>query len=304
MKILNGYLNLKKGTVLTIGNFDGIHKGHQKILKKNVEISKKYNLNSAVITFDPHPNEFFKKNKSPFKLTNKNTKIKEIKKMGINYLIFIKFTKDFTKLSPEKFIKKIIDLNPQFIVVGYNFRFGYKRKGNVNLLQKFSEKYSYKLEVISRVLNKNKKVINSTLIRKKIKTGHYNNVKDMLGRNWLLEGKIIKGSGRGKSLGYPTANFFIKDYILPMKGVYVTKSFFKNNKKAYYGIANIGNRPTFNEKKVFFENHFFEIKKNFYGKDIFVELLAFLRKEKKFENIELLKKQINKDILLAKRFIK
>ena len=188
MKILNGYLNLKKGTVLTIGNFDGIHKGHQKILKKNVEISKKYNLNSAVITFDPHPNEFFKKNKSPFKLTNKNTKIKEIKKMGINYLIFIKFTKDFTKLSPEKFIKKIIDLNPQFIVVGYNFRFGYKRKGNVNLLQKFSEKYSYKLEVISRVLNKNKKVINSTLIRKKIKTGHYNNVKDMLGRYWLLEG--------------------------------------------------------------------------------------------------------------------
>ncbi len=126
----------------------------------------------------------------------------------------------------------------------------------------------------------------------------------MLGRNWLLEGKVIRGSGRGKSLGYPTANFFIKDYVLPMKGVYITKSFFKNNKKAYYGIANIGNRPTFNEKKVFFENHFFKINNNFYGKEIFVELLAFLRKEKKFYSIDLLKKQIKKDVLLAKKYIK
>tara|TARA_B100000029_G_scaffold501619_2_gene575421 strand:+ start:2488 stop:3402 length:915 start_codon:yes stop_codon:yes gene_type:complete len=304
MKILDGYLSLKKGAVLTIGNFDGIHKGHQKIIKKNVEISKKNNLKSVVITFDPHPKEFFNKNKSSFKLTKKNTKIDEIKKLGVDYLIFKKFNKNFAKLSPEEFIKKISILNQKFIVVGYNFCFGYKRKGNVNLLKKLSKKYLYKLKVISRVLNKNKKTINSTLIRKKIKTGDYNKVKDMLGRNWLLEGKVIRGSGRGKSLGYPTANFFIKDYVLPMKGVYITKSFFKNNKKAYYGIANIGNRPTFNEKKVFFENHFFKINNNFYGKEIFVELLAFLRKEKKFYSIDLLKKQIKKDVLLAKKYIK
>ena len=304
MKILDGYLSLKKGAVLTIGNFDGIHKGHQKIIKKNVEISKKNNLKSVVITFDPHPKEFFNKNKSSFKLTKKNTKIDEIKKLGVDYLIFKKFNKNFAKLSPEEFIKKISILNQKFIVVGYNFCFGYKRKGNVNLLKKLSKKYLYKLKVISRVLNKNKKIINSTLIRKKIKTGDYNKVKDMLGRNWLLEGKVIRGSGRGKSLGYPTANFFIKDYVLPMKGVYITKSFFKNNKKAYYGIANIGNRPTFNEKKVFFENHFFKINNNFYGKEIFVELLAFLRKEKKFYSIDLLKKQIKKDVLLAKKYIK
>ena len=126
----------------------------------------------------------------------------------------------------------------------------------------------------------------------------------MLGRNWLLEGKIIKGEGRGKKLGYPTANFVLNDYVLPMKGVYVTKSYFeKNKKKKYFGIANIGIRPTFNGKKVFFENHFFNVKNFLYRKKIFVELLAVLRKEKKFANIKLLKKQIEKDILLAKKIL-
>ena len=115
---------------------------------------------------------------------------------------------------------------------------------------------------------------------------------------------VIKGSGRGIELGYPTANFIINDYVQPMKGVYITKSFLRNNKKGYFGIANIGNRPTFNEKKIFFENHFFNVKDFLYGRTIFVELLAFLRKEKKFANIKVLKNQIKKDILLAKKILK
>jgi riboflavin kinase/FMN adenylyltransferase len=120
----------------------------------------------------------------------------------------------------------------------------------------------------------------------------------------LLEGKIIKGSGRGEKLGYKTANFILNKYIEPMKGVYITKSYFDNKpKKKYYGLANIGNRPTFNGKKVFFENHFFNFTSILYGKKIFVELLAFLRKEKKFANMELLKKQIKSDVLLAKKFL-
>jgi len=304
MKVLNGYSKIRQNTVLTIGNFDGIHKGHQKIIKQVVELSKKNNLKSAVITFRPHPNDFFKKNSKPFKLLSDTTKIEEIKKLGVDYLIFMKFDKNLNKLSPEGFIKKLITFKPKFIVVGYNFYFGYRRKGNVDFLKKLAKKYLYTLKVVKPVVGRNKTVFNSTFIRKKLESGKYNIVKEMLGRNWLLEGKIIKGSGRGIELGYRTANFVLNDYIVPMKGVYITKSYFDTNKKKkYFGLANIGNRPTFNEKKVFFENHFFNLKNILYGKKIFVELLGFLRKEKKFANIKALKKQIEKDILLAKKFL-
>ena len=304
MKVLNGYSKIRQNTVLTIGNFDGIHKGHQKIIKQVVELSKKNNLKSAVITFRPHPNDFFKKNSKPFKLLSDTTKIEEIKKLGVDYLIFMKFDKNLNKLSPEGFIKKLIIFKPKFIVVGYNFYFGYRRKGNIDFLKELATKYLYTLKVIKPVIGRNKRVFNSTFIRKKLESGKYDIVKEMLGRNWLLEGKIIKGSGRGIQLGYRTANFVLNDYIVPMKGVYITKSYFDTNKKKkYFGLANIGNRPTFNEKKVFFENHFFNLKNILYGKKIFVELLGFLRKEKKFANIKVLKKQIEKDILLAKRIL-
>ena len=305
MKILNGYSKVrKKNTVLTIGNFDGVHKGHQEIIKQTVKLSKKNNLKSVVITFKPHPNDFFKKDSKPFKLTNEETKIEEIKKLGVDYLIFMKFDKNLNKLLPENFVKKLINFRPKFIVVGYNFHFGYRRKGDVHLLKKLSKKYLYTLKIIKPVIGKNKRIFNSTFIRKKLESGQYNIAKEMLGRNWLLEGKIVKGSGRGRELGYPTANFVLSDYVLPMKGVYITKSFFENNKKKkHFGIANIGNRPTFNEKKIFFENHFFNLKSFLYGKKIFVELLVFLRKEKKFANIKVLKKQIEKDILLAKKIL-
>ena len=305
MKILNGYSKIiKENTVITIGNFDGIHKGHQKILKNIVKISKKNNLKSVVITFKPHPNEYFKKNYKPFKLTNEKTKIEEIRKLGIDYLILINFNKSLNLLSPENFVKKIINFKPKFIVVGYNFHFGYKRQGDISLLKKLSKKYLYNLKVINPVIGKSKKIFNSTYIRKQLELGKYDVAKEMLGRNWMIEGKIIKGSGRGKVLGYPTANFVLNDYVIPMKGVYITKSYFKNNrKKKYFGLANIGHRPTFNGKKVFFENHFFKLKSSVYGKKLCVELLAFLRKEKKFDNIKKLKKQIENDIYLTNKII-
>jgi len=304
MKILNGYSKIKKNTVLTIGNFDGVHKGHQKIIKQTIKLSKEKNLKSVVITFKPHPNDFLKKKSKPFKLTNDETKIEEIKKLGTDYLVFFKFNKNFNKLSPKNFIKKLVNFRPKFIIVGYNFRFGFKREGDIHFLKKLSKKYLYTLKVVKPIISSKKITFNSTLIRKNLELGKYNIAKKMLGRNWLLDGKIIKGRGRGKKLGYKTANFFLNDYVLPMKGVYVTKSYFeKNRKKKYSGIANIGNRPTFNEKKILFENHFFNFKSFLYKKKIFVELLAFLRKEKKFANIEVLKKQIEKDILLAKKIL-
>ena len=169
MKILNGYSIIKKqNTVLTIGNFDGVHRGHQKIIKQIVKLSKKKNLKSVVITFKPHPSVFLKKNYKPFKLTSEETKIEEIKKLGIDYLIFLKFDKNFNKLSPENFVKKLVNFRPKFIVVGYNFRFGFKRKGDVHLLKKLSRKYLYTLKIIKPVISSNKITFNSTFIRKNL----------------------------------------------------------------------------------------------------------------------------------------
>ena len=153
MKVLNGYPKIKKNTVLTIGNFDGVHKGHQEIIKQIVNISRKKNLKSAMITFKPHPNEFLNKNTKPFKLTSEETKIEEIKKLGIDYLIFLKFNKNFNKLSPEDFVKKLVSFKPKFIVVGYNFRFGFKREGDIYLLKKLSKKYLYTLKIIKPVIS-------------------------------------------------------------------------------------------------------------------------------------------------------
>ena len=310
MKIFNSLHQINKDfkkNSIAIGNFDGVHKGHQKIIKECIKISKKKELNSAIITFKPHPRYFFNKKCKPFKLTSTKTKISEIEKLSPDYLIFLNFNQFLYHLSPEEFIKKILikRFKTKHIVAGYNFRFGYKRKGNVQLLNKLSKKYYYNLSIIKPIISKNGKIYNSSIIRKNLESGHYNKVKEMLGRTWKIDGKVIKGSGRGKNIGYPTANVQLNDYIIPCKGVYLTKSYINGSKKnkKYYGIANIGNRPTFGGKRTLLENHFFNIKKIFYGKEIFVELLAFLRKEKKFANIKMLKKQIEKDIFLAKKIL-
>ena len=312
MKTLIGYENiitkLKKKTSITIGNFDGVHKGHQKIIRECVKVAKKKKLYSIVLTFEPHPKEYFNKQYKPFKLTSITSKIDEIKKLNINYFITLKFNNSLNHLSPENFIKNILikNLKARNIVVGYNFRFGYKRKGNVKLLKNLAKKYDYNLNIVKPVITKDGKICNSTLIRKNLQFGKYEKVKEMLGRSWQINGKVIKGTGRGDNIGYPTANMKLKDYIIPCKGVYVTESYFKEskNKKKYLGIANIGNRPTFGDKEIFFENHFFNIKnKTLYGKNICTNLISFLRKEKKFFNINELKKQIKIDIDLAKKIL-
>jgi len=311
MKIFNSLhqinKNFKKNSI-TVGNFDGIHKGHQKIIKKCIKVSKKNKLNSAIVTFKPHPRYFFNKNCKSFKLTSTKTKITVIERLGADYLIFLNFNKFLSQLSPEEFIEKILvnKLNVKHLVTGYNFHFGYKRKGNIKLLKKLSQKYDYNLNIVEPVKSKNGIICNSSTIRKNLESGQYDKVKEMLGRAWQIVGKVIRGSGRGKIIGYPTANIKLKDYIIPCKGVYLTESYINGSKKnkKYYGIANIGNRPTFGGNKILLENHFFNIKKFFYGKEICINLIQFLRKEKKFVNTNKLKKQIEIDIKTAKKILK
>ena len=289
-----------KRSVIAIGNFDGLHLGHQKVLKQALKKAKKYSLKLGVITFEPVPIMFFNKKIKNHRINNLSQKIKYLKKLKVDFLYIIKFNRKLSNLSPEQFIKKFIynNLNCRFIFVSKNFRFGKNRKGNIQTLNNYSGNFSYQL-LITKPLKKNKNILSSTVIRKKIIKGEMNKVKTFLGRPWCVEGMIIKGKQRGRLIGFPTCNIKLNDYIVPKLGVYsVEVSVSKYKKK---GIANIGYRPTFNGSDLLLEVNIFGIQANLYKKPIKVSFIKFLRPEKKFKDINQLKIQIQKDIIKAKK---
>ena len=214
-------------------------------------------------------------------------------------MIIIKFNKKFSSLSPEQFISKIINKKTKcrYLYVSRNFKFGFKRRGNIKTLKKFEQEFNYK-NIITNPFKKNKKTISSTIIRKKIRAGKIEEINKLLNRFWCIEGKVIKGKKRGRKIGFPTCNMTLNDYVIPKLGVYAVKVNFDNLNKA--GIANIGYRPTFKGQSLLLETNIFGISKNLYNKVISVSFKKFIRPEKKFKNFEYLKKQIKLDIKQAK----
>ena len=293
-----------RGNALAIGNFDGVHKGHQKVFKNAKKLAKKNKIKFGVLTFDPLPVMFFNKSISNYKLTSKEQKFKLFKKYGVDFVVSIKFNKKFSMINAEKFVKNIIykKINPKLIFVSNNFKFGNKRKGNVNLLKKLSRKYKYKLKKVSPL--KYGDTISSTRIRKSLQKGNLGQANKLLSRTWFIEGNVVKGKKLGRKLGYRTCNIRIKNYIVPKVGIYVVKVSIGNKKKIYNGISYLGSRPTFAGKEVFLETYIFGIKKNLYQKKLRIYFLKFIRGDKKFKNQEQLIKQMNKDVILAKKGLK
>lgn len=297
-------LKIKKihqNSVVAIGNFDGVHLGHQKVLKEAKAKAKKNNLKFGLITFEPIPTLFFNKNIKNHRLNSLIQKKELLKKFKLDFLIIINFNKSFSNISAENFIKKILiqKIKAKFIFVSKNFKFGKNRSGNTNTLKQNEKKYLYKT-IITNPLKKKNKVISSTLIRKNLSYGKLSLVSKLLGRPWCVEGEVVKGFQRGRKIGFPTCNIKLKDYILPKYGVYavtVQSEKFKGKRK---GIANLGIRPTFNGKLPLLEVNIFGINANLYKKILKVNFIKFIRKEKKFENIQSLKKQIQKDIIKAR----
>ena len=286
--------------VLAIGNFDGIHLGHQKVIKDAKRKALKNKLPFGIMTFEPVPVMFFNKRIKSHRINSLYQKISQFKKYKLDFLIIIKFNKKFSKLSAEQFIEKIIfeKTKCKYLYVSKNFRFGFKRRGSIKTLKKFENKFNYK-NLIVKPFKKKKKVISSTLIRKKIKEGKIKDVNKLLNRNWVVDGKVIKGNKRGRKIGFPTCNLKMGDYVIPRLGVYAVKVKSSNfNKK---GVANIGYRPTFNGQSLLLETNIFGINKNLYNKVISVSFKKFIRGEKKFKDIEYLKKQIKIDIKQAKK---
>ena len=300
MKIYNNTnLNLKhKKAVVAIGNFDGVHLGHQKVLKEAKTKAKKLKLPFGVMTFEPVPVMFFNKKIKNHRINSLNQKKYYLKKLKLDFLIIIKFNRIFSSLSAEKFIKNIIykKINCKYIYISKNFKFGFKRKGNLKTLKLFENKFGYK-SIVTKPFKKDKKIISSTMIRKKIASGKINEANKILGRKWSIEGKVIAGEKRGRKIGFPTCNLKLNNYVIPRPGVYAVKV--NGNNLAKKGIANIGFRPTFNGQSLLLETNIFGINKNLYNKVIDVHFKKFIRKEKKFQNVEELKKQIKIDIQKA-----
>ena len=302
MKTYNN-LNLSQkhfSGVIAIGNFDGIHLGHQKVINDAKKKAKKNRLPFGLITFEPVPVMFFNKKIKNHRINSLEQKKEQLKKMKLDFLIIIKFSKNFSSLSAEEFIKKIIHKKTscRFLYVSKNFRFGFKRRGNIETLKKYEKQYNFK-NVIVKPFRTKRKTISSTFIRNKIRKGQIEEVNKLLNRNWSVEGKVIKGQKRGRKIGFPTCNLRLNSYVIPRLGVYAVKV--KTNNISNNGIANIGYRPTFNGQSLLLETNIFGINKNLYNKVITVGFKKFLRAEKKFKSFEYLKKQIKIDIKQAKK---
>ena len=293
--------NLHKGSIILIGNFDGLHLGHQKLFQLAQSYKKKYNLKIGVVNFDPMPKMFFKKKLKNFRILNINQKIKLLNSLNVDFVITKKFDKKFSKTKAFNFISQILNkkLSSKFIFVSNNFRFGNKREGDVSLLINYEKLFKYKV-VKPEPLTKNKKIVSSSLIRNLLEKGFLDKANNLLNRNWTIQGIVKKGRQIGKKIGFPTCNIDIKDYVLAKPGVYAVRVLTKNSNKYIKGIANLGYRPTFNQKKILLEVHLFNFSGNLYNKLLSVEFLKFIRKETKFKNVNQLKAQIKKDLNIAK----
>ena len=291
-----------KNSIIAIGNFDGVHRGHQEIFKLGKKIAKKNKTKFGVVTFSPLPSEFFQKQKNNNRITRDDIKIDLLKKNKVNFVFVCNFNKKFSNISAEQFIKDTIvkKLNATYVLVGKNFRFGHKRKGNVSLLKKYGKIYNYK--VLDLKLSKQNKIkISSTRIRSAIEQGNLELATKLLGRNWSIKEKVVPGRKVGRSLGFRTANIEIKNNINPKTGVYAVRALV-NNKK-YAGVANFGVAPTFSRNKMVLEINLFKKIPPFYGKTVEVFFIKRIRDEKKFKNRILLISQIKKDITKAKQIL-
>ena len=291
-------------TVVTIGTFDGVHIGHQKIIKRLINTGKDEGLQSVILTFFPHPRMVLQKD-SNIKLINTLDERHDIlDDLGLDYLLIKKFTKEFSRLSAEDFVKEILvdKLNAKKVIIGYDHRFGRNRKADINDLKDFGIRYGFEVEEIS-AQDINDVAVSSTKIRNAIKEGNISKANAYLGYNFMLTGHVTKGKGLGRQLNFPTANIKIKeDYkIIPKQGSYIISSRIKDT--VVYGMMNIGMNPTVNGSMQTIEVHFFNFDEDIYHQDIQIDLLHRIRDEEKFESVEALKLQLAKDKKTALDYI-
>ncbi|MFD3156569.1 bifunctional riboflavin kinase/FAD synthetase [Haloimpatiens sp. FM7330] len=294
----NFKMNLSSDTYVSLGSFDGLHLGHMQLIKKAIQCSKDNNTKSMIHTFKNHPLSIINKELAPKLIMSNKTKVTLLNKMGIDMVNLVPFNKEYMSISPEKFIELLIKhYNAKGIIVGFNFRFGRKNSGDVELLKKLSKKLGFDLHIISPVKFEDE-IVCSTRIRKLIKEGNVEKANSMLYQCFSLEGEVIKGKHFGRKMNFPTANIKINsDMIVPKNGVYYTVV--KYDEKIFKGITNIGYSPTVDGKNLTIETNILDFNKDIYGENIEVYFVKRMRNEVKFQSVQQLINQLSKDKMYA-----
>lgn len=307
MKIYNKLIDFQAigNAVVTTGTFDGVHVGHVKIIKRLVEITKKTGGESVLLTFWPHPRVIVSPTNDDIKLLSTiDEKTEILAKLGIDHLVILPFTREFSELSSEQYIEDILTegLGTKVLVIGYDHRFGKNREGGIDYLLKHSDRFKIQIEEISRQEIENI-TISSTKIRNAIINGKVQIANELLGRPYSFSGHVVKGRQLGRTIGFPTANVQVqKNYkLIPKNGVYASKIILRNLE--YEGIMNIGNRPTVDGIGRTQEVHIFDFNDDIYGEILKVEIIEFIREEIKFDSIEKLIAQIKLDCEIAKKIL-
>jgi riboflavin kinase / FMN adenylyltransferase len=291
----------RANTIVTLGSFDGIHKGHQKIFAAVVKKAAEIGGAPVAITFDPHPMKALMPERRLKLITSAADKEKIIFGTGIRDIVNMDFSPEFAHTEAEEFVRDILVglLNAKWVIVGHNCRFGYNRKGNADLLRKMGRKYGFRVRVINYASLRGD-VISSSRVRSAVSGGRVAEAALMLGRAYHMDGAVIKGAGRGKTLlNVPTANLDTQNELIPREGVYAVKVSF--GEKIYDGAANIGRNPTFKEDIMSYEIHILDFKRNILGRNLRVHFIDRIRDERKFASVEDLRTQINLDLDAARR---
>lgn len=292
-------------TVTALGNFDGMHKGHQHVLYSAGTVASALNAPLAALTFEPHPVSIFFPDHPPFRLTNPKQKAACMASLGVQFLYVVPFTPDFAQLSAEHFIEAVLieQLRVRHVVTGYDFIFGHKRQGNTSLLEHYAAKQAFGFTSVPALTIPDQPNIaySSTRIRQCIKEGKVQDVPPLMGRHFSIAGIVITGKQQGRTLGFPTANLLLGDFIHPMFGVYAVQVTLDGH--VYPGIANIGCKPTFGASSPLLEVHLFDFDEMLYDRYIEVAFIQFLRAEKPFPNIQALRTQITTDCLHARQLL-
>ncbi|MCK3655443.1 bifunctional riboflavin kinase/FMN adenylyltransferase [Pasteurellaceae bacterium Macca] len=311
MKLIRGIHNLKhfpalkNGCVLTIGNFDGVHLGHQQIINGLLEKAKSSGLPSVVMIFEPQPREFFAKQhqtvEAPARLMRLRDKFHYLAKLGVDYLLCLHFNQAFSQQQPIEFIENLLinQLHIHYLSIGDDFHFGDKRSGNFHILQQAGQKWGFVVEN-SHTFCYGEQRISSSLIRALLHNDDLAQVKQQLGRDYSIRGRVAHGNKLGRTIGFPTANVMLNRRVSPIQGVYAVRV--KLPQGEFYGIANVGNRPTINGTVPLLEVHIFDFNAVIYGQEIEVFFMQKVRSEIKFASFEQLKQQITQDVLVVKDY--
>jgi riboflavin kinase/FMN adenylyltransferase len=290
------------GHVIAIGNFDGVHLGHQRVIAAAAEQAATLGTQLSILSFSPNPRQFFQPDAPPSELMPIHVRARYLKELGINHLYVQQFDAEFSRLSPEQFLKDILQgqLHARHIVVGENFHFGYRRAGNIDYLRANAEHYGITVTAVQNVTSSDGIIYSSTNVRELLTAGDVRDAAKILGRPHEIEGPVEQGAGLARAMGFPTANMTLHRYHRPRYGVYAVRVLVEGYDEQLNGVANLGVRPTLDGLTELFEVHLFDFNAPLYGRTLRVELLDFIRPEHKFPSLDALKAQISLDVEAAK----